>query len=519
MNCLKANHQAQECRSIHCRKCPKKHHTLLHSDSQRSASSISPQPSTSVALHAHTLTQVVLSTVKISIEDRQGQRHICRALIDPGAQSHFITEKFVEKLQLVKRKTSIPVTGLNQVPTNIRHVIDTRINSIDNEYNRKLTFLIIPEITQQLPCQPIDAARLDLPENLPLADPAFHIPAKIDALLGMEIFYDLLRNGQVKIGRHGAILQNSQLGWLIGGRALAESYTQGSHCYLNTTSLHKQMAQFWEIEEGPEATRHSPEEAACVKHFHENIERDHTGRFVVRLPFNQNINNLGESHQNARRRSYALEKELQLNPEMKEHYISFMQEYITLQHLELISKTARSREGYYLPHHPVIKEDSSTTKVRVVFDRSARTTSGLSLNDMLMSGPTVQDDVFTLLVRYRSFPVVLSADVEKMFRQIWIHPEDRTYQRILWREKPEDELKTCVLKTVSYRLKPSPYYAVGVLRTLAKQYESKFPRAAAATLRDFYMDDLLSGADTHEEAALLRHELIQLVKEGGFYLR
>lgn len=173
-----------------------------------------------------------------------------------------------------------------------------------------------------------------------------------------------------------------------------------------------------------------------------------------------------------------------------------MREYITLKHMEEINESDKRKRGCYLPHYPVIKEDSLTTKVRVVFDGFARTTSGISLIDALLSGPSFQDDIFTLLVRYRSFPIVFSGDVEKMFRQIWIHPDDRTYQRIPWREKLEDELKTFLLKTITYGLKSSPYQAVEALRTLAKHSGSIFSRAAAVVLRDFYVDDLLSGANT-----------------------
>ncbi|XP_051157420.1 uncharacterized protein LOC127279229 [Leptopilina boulardi] len=96
--------------------------------------------------------------------------------------------------------------------------------------------------------------------------------------------------------------------------------------------------------------------------------------------------------------------------------------------------TGSHLDGYFIPHHSIIKESSLTTKLRVVFDASAKTSTGKSLNDVLMVGPNVQEDLFSLLVRFRSHKYAITADIEKMYRQIIIHPKDRKYQKILWRD-------------------------------------------------------------------------------------
>ena len=103
-----------------------------------------------------------------------------------------------------------------------------------------------------------------------------------------------------------------------------------------------------------------------------------------------------------------------------------------------------------MPHHAVVKEDSLTTKVRVVFDGSARSSSGISLNDALMVGPTLQDDLFSQLLRFRSRKYALTADMEKMYHQIRVHPEDALYKKILYRANPNEPVKTYTLNTVTY---------------------------------------------------------------------
>lgn len=92
---------------------------------------------------------------------------------------------------------------------------------------------------------------------------------------------------------------------------------------------------------------------------------------------------------------------------------------------------------YYLPHHAVVKETSQTIKVRVVFDASAKTTNGKSLNDILAQGAAIQSELFDVVLRFRYHMLVIIADIEKMFRQVMIHPTERDYQRILWRSSPE----------------------------------------------------------------------------------
>lgn len=109
-----------------------------------------------------------------------------------------------------------------------------------------------------------------------------------------------------------------------------------------------------------------------------------------------------------------------------------MKAYEELGHME--QTQSRPVEGYYLPHQAVIREASLTSALRVVFDGSHKTTTGISLNDSLMVGATIQDSVFHLVLRFRFHAIVLTADIEKMYRQFWVHPQDGCYQKILWRE-------------------------------------------------------------------------------------
>jgi len=196
-----------------------------------------------------------------------------------------------------------------------------------------------------------------------------------------------------------------------------------------------------------------------------------------------------------------------------------MAEYISLGHMKEINYSADSPLHYYLPHLAVLKENSTTTKLLVVFDAYACTTSGLSLNDVLMRGPKTQDELFNLLIRLRSHRVALIADVEKMYRQISVHPDDCDFQRTVWRDSPSEPIRDFQLLTVTYGTTSAPFAATRSLQQLAMDEAHRFPTASTVVLHDFYVDDLVSGAPTTEEAIKLATEISNLLQSGCMNLR
>ncbi|GFT08341.1 integrase catalytic domain-containing protein [Trichonephila clavipes] len=164
-------------------------------------------------------------------------------------------------------------------------------------------------------------------------------------------------------------------------------------------------------------------------------------------------------------------------------------------------------------------DTSCTTKLRVVFDASSKTSSGLSLNDLLMVGPRMQPELFPVFIQFRIFSVAICADAEKMFRQIKVHEEDVDWQRILWRDSPTEPIREYRLTTVTYGTSSAPFLSTRTLRQLAIDEQENYPAASRATLSHFYVDDLLSGSATKKGAIQLVPELQEMMKRGGFSLR
>ncbi|XP_036144934.1 uncharacterized protein LOC118646349 [Monomorium pharaonis] len=174
-------------------------------------------------------------------------------------------------------------------------------------------------------------------------------------------------------------------------------------------------------------------------------------------------------------------------------------------------------DSFYMPHHAVVKQSSNTTKVRIVFDASAKSKDNVLLNDLLMVGPTIQERLFSHLIRFRTYKYVITADIEKMYRQVLVHEDDRRYQMILWRE--HDEIKTYQLNTLTFGVSSSPFLAIRAMQQLADDDGHLFPKAAAVLKQHLYVDDLLSGANSVQEARNLRDEIIALLRRGGFAIR
>ncbi|XP_044007558.1 uncharacterized protein LOC122852058 [Aphidius gifuensis] len=246
-----------------------------------------------------------------------------------------------------------------------------------------------------------------------------------------------------------------------------------------------------------------------------NIKRDPNGRYIARLPFIKGDRTLGDSRAAAYRRFHALENKFLSKPELKPEYHKVMQEYLELGHMSPVSDN--SEHKYYLPHHTVIKKSSSTTKVRVVFDASAKSNNNKSLNDILMTGPTIQNTIFNQLLKFHSHKYVLTADIEKMYRQILLHKDNRAYQRILWRVG--DQIKTFESNTVTFGVTSSPFLAIRTIHQLADDEANHFPRAAHILKNDLYVDDLLTGASNISETRQLRDKIVKLLKHGQFNIR
>lgn len=261
-------------------------------------------------------------------------------------------------------------------------------------------------------------------------------------------------------------------------------------------------------------------EEDCETHFMQIHRQDESGRFIVSFPFQGHPDELGESRNNALKyRLYRLEQRLNKDLELKKDYGLFMEEYIKLNHMTAIhANQEEDSTSYYIPHHPVVTSSNGQRKLRVVFDASAKTSSGKSLNDILLVGPTIQQTLFSIVLRFRQHQYVLTADVVKMYRQVNISEEQRNLQRILWRPNVDEAVQEYKLNTVTYGVSSAPFLAIRALHQAAHNACTSHPEASKMIIRDFYVDDLLTGNDDLNQLRVLKNEITTVLKSSGFEL-
>ncbi|GFS51737.1 integrase catalytic domain-containing protein [Trichonephila clavipes] len=213
------------------------------------------------------------------------------------------------------------------------------------------------------------------------------------------------------------------------------------------------------------------------------------------MALNKDPSCLGNSKDIAIRRLNSLWKWLSRDSRYLSLYAEFLKEYEELGHLERVVESSEPPTHYYIPHHGVLRPEKLTTKLRIVFNGSSPTTTGISLNDIFLKGE-VKKDVFETISRFRRHKFAYMTDIQKMYRQILINPYQQNLQRIIWKHGLDAEILT-------------------TLQQLAKDEKLRFPLASETLLYDTYMDDIVSEAPDLETAQQLQSQLKDALQSCG----
>ncbi|GFW69836.1 uncharacterized protein TNCV_2549511 [Trichonephila clavipes] len=295
----------------------------------------------------------------------------------------------------------------------------------------------------------------------------------IDCLLGAEIFYELLHSGQIRSENSNLIFQNTVFGFVASGSNSFADTEARVHCGLNQT-----LKMFWKLE-NIEVERTKNEAIFCEDHFLKTHSRDDEGQYVVKIPLKNEPNCLGELRDIALKRLNAMWTLLIRDPQYLKLYRDFIHEYEQLGHMkEVVAENDNSEIAYYMTHHGTLTSEKSTMKLSVVFNATNPTSNGLSLNSIQYNGGLVQNDLFTIMIKFREHPYAFTADVKMMYRMILIHESKQPLLRVLWKESPEDPAKTFEMKTVTYGKVSAPFSETRTLLQLSRDEEKSFPLTA-----------------------------------------
>ncbi|GFV86492.1 uncharacterized protein TNCV_2156851 [Trichonephila clavipes] len=373
-------------------------------------------------------------------------------------------EKISQTIDSINR--SAPITHKpKQVPFHkgeitlrVKQKAKTVIQNKIGDFSTPLELLIVPYITSTS-IHRMDATKVNISSNIDLADKDFGIPGEIDMLIGCELFFELLRPNKFRSPCEKWLFQETVFGYIVVGSF--DKFEEKSYCCLainaeiNSDNLNQQLQAFWEIEKVDESSLdHSLEEKICETQYQNTHYRTEEGRYVVQLPLKKDPYCLGSSRFLAVVRLNQLWKKLPKHYELQTLYKSFLQEYIDLNHMQLVADSLETNISYFLPHHGVFRPDSKTTKLRM----------------------------------------------------------------ILWKDSVDGPVQTYKLNTVTYGSTCAPYLATRTIQQLARDEGEHYPLAASVTIRDIYMDDILTGSSDFQEFQKLQLELINLFKKAGMSL-
>ncbi|KAH9636832.1 hypothetical protein HF086_017075 [Spodoptera exigua] len=398
-NCL-YKHNDNKCISTkRCKEYKGEHNSIIHDvmsiaqrDSQEEAqcqpsnlpsgSSSTPQTSHNVNYVASENEEVLLTTVALNVKASDGSYTQLRALLDQGSQIALISENAVQILGLKRQYYRASVSGIGSTQKQSKGLVSIECVSIYGDYHFTTQALVVSRVINNLPNASFSKQTWPHLSHTRLADPEYNISKPIDLLLDASVYSDIIMSGLIKGPIQAPIAQQTRLGWILSGNVK----TFACHVVVNDITS---IAKFWEIEDIHESSPTlSSADQYCEEHYQSTTKRLNSGQYEVALPMKPNYEQeMGASKSKAITQFIQQERKMSKDPSLAEGYRNFMREYEELGHMRKVEQ--QHRTACYLPHHGVLKLDSTTTALRVVFNASSKMSSGRSLNDLMHTGPNL----------------------------------------------------------------------------------------------------------------------------------
>ena len=538
--CLGHGHSGNNCsRSRPCgvQGCTETHNRLLHrvkaeSDettaSKSSSASREKGPSTEGGATAKTTVMmnyskrpVMLRTIPIRL--RKDRKNVTvNALLDDGSTQSYLNSDVAAELGISTKQFKVAVSTLNGRVEELQTMsVECQVESLDGSYIAPFSAITADQVTGDMKAHDW---RLDCSKYAHLAEIPFPEVGKqksVDLLIGLdnaELHFSL---EDVKGQAGEPIARKTPLGWTcVGSNQSQEDKVEScgfSRVYFNHQSMDALVRQMWDLESPVSSqSQYSPREQEILAVTKDSLVRVE-GRYQVGIPWKQRPPSINGSYEVALKRLKSTESRLRKDPVVANEYCRVLRSHEEKGYIRLVRDEART--GWFMPHFAVTRLQAATTKVRVVFDASAKV-AGVCLNDYIHVGPKLQRELPNVLLRFRQNPVALVADVAEMYLQIQLPEEDRLSHRFLWRDMNSAvEPKMYEYNRVVFGVNASPYLAQFVSQQHAIAYQEQYPRAAETILKSTYMDDSMDSAEDDHEAIQLYKQLTQVWNLAGMHAR
>jgi len=547
-NCLLTGHRHADCSSSWvCHHCKEKHHTSLHDDKKStkekpdgSADSSSKgsgsatytkstvPPDKTVILTVSTSSSIIDTDsvlFKTAIAPVSSGKTVVDAsiLFDDASKRCFITSNLFKTLELqVIRYDRLRLIPFGCAASEVQTYPVVKLDVIALDGGQITIHAVVVEhiattIRNRWPVDP--SASFPHLQGLKLARQVDgNCDFSVDILIGLDYYYSFI-NGRTIHGVPVAV--ESRLGFLLAGPTGSTSTEESS-----VSSFHIgieeefDMSKFWTLESLgilPEVEQKSN----WVEDFKERNIYFKDGRFYSKLPFKNGHPPLDTNLNICQARTRQMVRRISKNGSLLRDYSEILQNQLDRGYIEFVDETTPTPKSvHFINHHPVLKPQSLTTPIRIVYDCSGRSKTGVSINDCLDEGPALQNDMLHILLRFRLHKYGLFSDIEKAFHQIMLEPTERDLFRFLYLSNPEDpesRFRTLRHVVLPFGANCSPFILAAVIQKLLDAQPSS--EVVKLLQRDLYVDNLVTGCSSKEEAVDIYNESRRIMESAQFNLR
>ena len=451
-NCLLVGHHASSCRvKISCRRCHRKHNTLLHydqesfQDSEDSATNTGNTEKADSVCAAGFRNRVnasgspIFKVVPVNVWFKDSSKQVSTyAFIDEGSSVNLCSERLVKRLGLL-----VTATHVELVTSNATSLMDKRVSCIAIQGLGESSAFVVPDafVVNEV---------VDVSSSIPTNKMAHAFPhlrcldfpllkeKRVDLLLGCDLHQAYLSK-DVLVGEPGAPCGiHTGLGWTIYGRDKGDrqlyNETQLMVNFVTTAETNAEsckeivevLRKDFEDDGDPSILSLSLEDKYALDILDTTVKKV-GNHYSVGLLWKDESAVLPNNRCLAERRLASLKRRFLKDTELFKMYSEKMSEYLEHYAEPVNDEDMPEMRVNYVPHHCI----TGASKFRVVFDCSARF-GGTSLNDQLMHGPDLTNTVVGVLLRFRKSPIALVGDIKGMFSQVLVDENDRDALRFLW---------------------------------------------------------------------------------------
>ncbi|OXA55241.1 Pro-Pol polyprotein [Folsomia candida] len=532
--CLGVGHRCGDCRSSRpcgVDGCNVKHHKLLHQvrssrSREKEKAATEEEKEENVVLQTRgEWNEVIHMMSPVQIEGPNGKIEVF-AILDGLSSITTMESAAAQKLGIVGSPVPLTIKGFNSTKTyQNSQVIDVRLQATNEKYACTLRNVRTVEKIEH--SQSVKRCDLSKWSHLQDLDIPTYNNAKPTILIGLDHpqlhVHHEYRTGK---GNNEPVAVRTPLGWMIMGR-LGQFRQQQSHTMFSMSeadsSLHQMVKEYFTIESlgvsASPAKPRSTEDQRAQQQLDSSLRRVPNG-WEVGLLWRDDDVSLPLSKQMALSRLRTMERKMDREPEFSKQYESKIAEYQEKGFAKKLSKEEASVETgktFYLPHFMAFNP-KKPNKFRFVFDAAAKV-QGKSLNDFLLRGPDKLSSLPGILLKFRRYPVAITADIQDMFHRVRVKHDDAQAQRFLWRGKERDrDPDVYEMGVLIFGATCSPTCAQEAKNRNALEYRQQYPSACEAIIDKHYVDDLLDSVTTVQEAVKLFHEVREVHSKGGFNL-